>query len=224
MVAQTGEIGSMSTAREEILRRINSVKHGAADEPVPRNYNQTGALDTAGRMELFCDRLRDYGSIVHHAGSSRIAAVIGEILSERGKRGLLISPGLPEAWLPGGFTFARDHSLSYPEIDSSEGILTGCAVAIALTGTIVLCHSEQEGRRALTLIPDYHLCVVFENQVVETVSEGISAMGAFACSPITTISGPSATSDIEMTRIKGVHGPRMLEVILVSATEEEVRR
>ncbi|HXE15080.1 MAG TPA: LUD domain-containing protein [Bryobacteraceae bacterium] len=214
----------MSTAREEILRRINSVKHSVTDEPVPRNYNRTGVLDAAERIELFCDRLHDYGSTVHHAGPSRIPAVIGEILSERGKRGLLVSPGLPEAWLPDGFAFARDHSLSYPEIDSSEGVLTGCAVAIALTGTIVLRHSEQEGRRALTLIPDYHLCVVFEDQVVETVSEGINAMGSFASSPITTISGPSATSDIEMTRIKGVHGPRTLEVILVSAADEEVRR
>jgi L-lactate dehydrogenase complex protein LldG len=223
VVAQAGEIGSMSTAREEILRRISSAKHGATDEPVPRNYIRTGALDTAGRIELFCDRLRDYGSTMHRAAPSLIPALIGEILSGHGKRGLLISPGLPEAWLPAGFIFARDHSLIYQEIDSSEGVLTGCAVAIALTGTIVLRHSEQEGRRALTLIPDYHLCVVFEDQVVETVSEGISAMASFASSPITTISGPSATSDIEMTRIKGVHGPRTLEVILVSSVEEATR-
>lgn len=218
MVAKTGEIGGMSTAREEILRRVNGVRHTAAEQPVPRNYHRGGMLGTAGRIELFCDRLRDYGSIVHHAGPSRIPDVIGEILSACGKRGLLIPPGLPEAWLPPGFVFTRDHSLSYSEIDLSEGVLTGCASAIALTGTIVLRHSGDEGRRALTLIPDYHLCVVFEDQVVETVAEGIQAMASFAASPITTISGPSATSDIEMTRIKGVHGPRTLEVILVSGS------
>ena len=84
-----------------------------------------------------------------------------------------------------------------------------------MTGTIVLRHSPDEGRRALTLIPDYHLCVVFANQVLETVSQGIREMANFGSAPLTTISGPSATSDIEMTRIKGVHGPRTLDVILV---------
>jgi L-lactate dehydrogenase complex protein LldG len=206
----------MSNARDEILRRVSSSRNARTDFPVARNYNRTGILDASGRVQLFCDRLRDYGSTVHPSGRSGIPAVIGEILSTRGKQGLLIPPGLPEAWLPAEFTFTRDRSLSYSEIDSSEGVLTGCATAIALTGTIVLRHSDQEGRRALTLIPDFHLCVVFESQIVETVSEGILAMAAFAASPITTISGPSATSDIEMTRIKGVHGPRTLEVILVS--------
>ena len=206
----------MNTAREEILRRVSSMKGAATEQPVPRSYSRAGTLNAAGRIELFCDRLRDYGAAIRHTEPSRIPAVIREILSERSKRGLLIPPGLPDIWLPAGFVFTRDHSLSYSEIDSNEGVLTGCATAIALTGTIVLRHSGDEGRRALTLIPDYHLCVVFEDQVVETVSEGINAMASFASSPITTISGPSATSDIEMTRIKGVHGPRTLEVILVS--------
>jgi L-lactate dehydrogenase complex protein LldG len=125
--------------------------------------------------------------------------------------------GIPNDWLPHGFLFQRDTGLNYQEIDKSEGVLTGCAVAIALTGTIVLRHSESEGRRALTLVPDYHLCVVHEQQIVETVPEGIAQMSAYAPAPITTISGPSATSDIEMTRIKGVHGPRTLEVILVAS-------
>jgi L-lactate dehydrogenase complex protein LldG len=221
VVAQTGEIASMSSAREEILRRVSGVKDAAAEQPIPRSYSRTGTLDAAGRIELFCDRLRDYGAAVHHTGPSRIPAVIGEILSDHAKQGLLVPRGLPDTWLPAGFTFRRDDALSYSEIDSSEGVLTGCAAAIALTGTIVLCHSENEGRRALTLIPDYHLCVVFEDQIVETVAEGISVMTSFASSPITTISGPSATSDIEMTRIKGVHGPRTLEVILVSRVPEE---
>jgi L-lactate dehydrogenase complex protein LldG len=101
-------------------------------------------------------------------------------------------------------------------VDASEGVLTDCALAIATTGTIVLRHSAGEARRALSLIPDYHLCVVQASQVVETVPEGIQQMKAFANIPITTIAGPSATADIEMIRVKGVHGPRMLDVILVA--------
>jgi L-lactate dehydrogenase complex protein LldG len=223
VVAQTGEIASMSNAREEILRRVSGVKNAAAEQSIPRGYRRAGTLNAAGRVELFCDRLRDYGAEVHHTGPSRIPAVIGEILSGRANRGLLVPRGVPDTWLPAGFSFRRDDALSYSEIDSSEGVLTGCAAAIALTGTILLRHSESDGRRALTLIPDYHLCVVFEDQIVETVAEGISAMTSFASSPITTISGPSATSDIEMTRIKGVHGPRTLEVILVSRIPGEER-
>jgi L-lactate dehydrogenase complex protein LldG len=108
-----------------------------------------------------------------------------------------------------------DQNLPYELLDASEGVLTGCAAAIALTGSIILRHTEAEGRRALSLIPDYHLCVVFENQIVETVPEAIDLLSAFPLVPVTTIAGPSATADSEMTRIKGVHGPRTLEVILV---------
>jgi len=118
--------------------------------------------------------------------------------------------------LPDGFTFITDHDTSYAEIDRCDGTITGCALAIALTGTIVLRHTRKEGRRALTLIPDYHLCIVHASQVVETVPEGTRKMLEFAAVPITMISGPSATSDIEMMRIKGVHGPRYLDVILVN--------
>jgi L-lactate dehydrogenase complex protein LldG len=128
---------------------------------------------------------------------------------------LLAPPGIPEHWLPYHIEFTADDNLPYDVLDRSEGVLTGCALAIARTGTIVLRHSSEEGRRALTLIPDYHLCVVYGRQVVETVPEAIREMLDFGTAPITTISGPSATSDIEMTRVKGVHGPRTLDVILV---------
>jgi L-lactate dehydrogenase complex protein LldG len=118
--------------------------------------------------------------------------------------------------LPGEpFEFIPDRGLDFCELDHSEGVLTGCAVAIAMSGTIILKHSPGKGRRALTLIPDYHLCIVKAEQVVETVPEGIRSLGDQTSMPITTISGPSATADIEMTRIKGVHGPRTLDVILV---------
>jgi L-lactate dehydrogenase complex protein LldG len=137
------------------------------------------------------------------------------VLSTHGKQGLLIPGGLPQSWLPAGFAFTPELGLSYAEMDRSEGVLTGCAAAIALTGTIIIRHSAEAGSRALTLIPDYHLCVVHAEQVVHTVPEGFRQLSSFGTAPLTTISGPSATSDIEMTRIKGVHGPRTLEVILV---------
>lgn len=167
------------------------------------------------RLDLFVDRLHDYDAIVYRNNELRIRETIAGVMTQRGKSGLLIPAGLPAEWLPAGFSFVSDSGLSYSDIDASQGVLTGCALAIAMTGTIVLRHSAGEGRRALTLIPDYHLCVVFANQVVETVSQGIREMANFAGVPLTTISGPSATSDIEMTRIKGVHGPRTLDVILI---------
>jgi L-lactate dehydrogenase complex protein LldG len=121
---------------------------------------------------------------VHRAGAHEIAAAIAATLAARGKRGLLIPLGIRTEWLPPGFLFQRDAELSYDEIDRSEGVLTGCAAAIALTGTIVLRHSESEGRRALTLIPDYHLCVVYEQQIVETVPQAIEQMSGYTRSPI----------------------------------------
>ena len=209
----------MSAAKDEVLARIRSALGGRA-APIrssgPREYRVAGVLSFSERIELFIDRLHDYDAVVHRAGRHEIAAAIAGALEARAKRGLLVPLGIRSEWLPPGFLFQRDTELSYDEIDGSEGVLTGCAGAIALTGTIVLRHSESEGRRALTLIPDYHLCVVYEQQVVETVPEAIEQMSAYARSPITTVSGPSATSDIEMTRVKGVHGPRTLEVILVS--------
>ena len=108
-----------------------------------------------------------------------------------------------------------DQDLSYDALDRSEGVLTGCSVAIASTGTIVLRHGAGEGRRALTLVPDYHVCVVFRDQVLQTVPEAMRQLAALRPALVTTISGPSATADIEMTRIRGVHGPRTLDVVLV---------
>lgn len=206
----------MTTAKDEILNRIKTARGPAAPSPIPRHYLRTGTLGPEERIHLFIDRLHDYGAPVHRSPVQDIPQTIANILRSRAKTGLLVPGGLTPAWLPDGFDFIRADTLTYAEIDSSEGVLTGCAVAIALTGSIVLRHTPSDGRRALTLIPDYHLCVVFERQVVETVAEGIARMRGFATDPITTISGPSATSDIEMTRIKGVHGPRTLEVVLVS--------
>ncbi len=211
----------MSTAREEILQRIRSAngpqRTGREHEyqALVRGYRQTGALSLHERLDLFVDRLHDYDAGIYRCAEPRIGETIGDVMAARGKSGLLISADLPHGWLPDAFEFFPDSGLTFAVIDASEGVLTGCALAIAETGTIVLRHSPGEGRRALTLIPDYHLCVVFANQVVETVPQGFHEIANFSDVPLTTISGPSATSDIEMTRVKGVHGPRTLDVILV---------
>ncbi len=119
------------------------------------------------------------------------------------------------ARLPDGFTFVQDENHSYDAMEACDGVLTGCSLAIASTGTLALCHQPGQGRRALTLIPDYHLCVVQASSVVETVPEAMQLLEPCKESPITLISGPSATADIEMTRIQGVHGPRILDVLLL---------
>jgi L-lactate dehydrogenase complex protein LldG len=205
----------MSAARSEILRRIREANSGAAavGEPV-REYRQSGEAT----IEALAEKLRDYNAAVYVCAAQEIPATIRTAMDQRGKPGLLIPGGFPAEWLPGELAFERDRGLSYEAIDRSEGALTGCTVAIASTGTIVLCHSEIEGRRALTLIPDYHLCVVLADQIVASVPEGVRIFERFHRSPATMISGPSATSDIEMIRVKGVHGPRTLDVILVART------
>jgi L-lactate dehydrogenase complex protein LldG len=211
----------VNRAKDEILdrirRAINDVSTSCTSDyaTIAREYQQSGNLDQESRTSLFAERLQDYDAVVYRCPQVHLPAIIAEALAARSKRTMLIPQNLPQEWLPPAFEFVRDNGLSYEAIDQSEGVLTGCAVAIALTGTIVLRHSSGEGRRALTLIPDYHLCVVQADQIVETVPEGIRRVARFSRAPITTISGPSATSDIEMTRIKGVHGPRTLDVILV---------
>ena len=149
------------------------------------------------------------------APKTQVQPTIASALQVLPRRFLLVPRGFPGDWLPEGIDFRVDADLPYSDLNNSEGVLTTCAVAMAETGTIILRHSEQQGRRALTLIPDYHLCVVRAAQVAETAVEGWRLTALFAAEPITTISGPSATSDIEMTRVKGVHGPRTLDIILV---------
>lgn len=211
----------MNGARDEVLQRVRRAVSGAGSEreleyaAIPREYRERGTLDAGERVILLAERLRDYEAGVYRCPEAQIAATVREVMRARSKTELLIAPDVSSTWLPDDFSFRADAGFSYAELDRSQGVLTGCALAIAVTGTIVLRHDVAEGRRALTLIPDYHLCVVFANQAVETVSEGIREMAKFGSAPITTISGPSATADIEMTRVKGVHGPRVLDVILV---------
>jgi L-lactate dehydrogenase complex protein LldG len=181
----------------------------------PREYRRQGVSTREAAVDLLAERLGDYDAHVYRCAGHEIAATVALAMGERGKTTLLRSEGLPAAWLPGSFRFPVVDGMSYEEIDRAEGVITGCVSAIALTGTIVLRHGPQDSRRALTLIPDYHLCVVFAEQVVETVPEGFAMLRGMETLPLTTVSGPSATADIEMTRVKGVHGPRFLDVILV---------
>jgi L-lactate dehydrogenase complex protein LldG len=211
--------GEMSTAKNDILNRIRSA-YGSTPyreteyAAIVRNYHRSNGLDPGQNVELFVDRLHDYGATVYRCVEDDIPFTIAQALFERRKTSALIPRDIPRNWLPDGFQFFRD-TLTYHEIDVSEGVLTDCALAIASTGTLVLRHGPREARRALSLIPDYHLCVVFASQIVGTVPEALSQIRAFDNVPVTTISGPSATSDIEMTRIKGVHGPRTLDIILI---------
>lgn len=219
--------GASISSRDEVLRRIRaaigstSSDAAAIDaewEAVSRSYKRTSSHGRDAILELLEDRLRDYDASVVRAQVGGVGAEIARILTERGKRRLVVPAGLPEALgetLPAGFEFVVDDGFTPLELDGFEGVVTASTVAVAETGTIVLQNVPGQGRRAPTLVPDYHLCVVRAADVVETVSEAIARLQATAALATTFLSGPSATADIEMTRIKGVHGPRFLDVILV---------
>lgn len=186
---------------------------------LPRNYKLTASLEREAILEMLEDRLRDYDATVVRASAGEVSAEIRRILTERGKLRVVIPAGLTEALgesLPDGIEFVVDNGMTSAELDAFGGVVTASTLAIAETGTIVLQNVPGQGRRAPTLIPDYHLCVVRAADVVETVPEAMSRLQATAAVAMTFVSGPSATADIEMTRIKGVHGPRFLDVILTT--------
>lgn len=216
-----------SSARQEILRRIHAAigsSSGTASEiasewkAIPRDYVMAAGAGREQIVELLEDRLRDYDATVVRVKHGEVSAQIAALLTRRSKRRVAIPEGLVEALgeaLPEGFEFALDTCLSAADLDAMEGVVTASTVAIAATGTIVLQMVAGQGRRAPTLVPDYHLCVVRVEDIVETVPEAFARLESTAKLATTMISGPSATADIEMTRIKGVHGPRFLDVILV---------
>jgi L-lactate dehydrogenase complex protein LldG len=181
---------------------------------IPRDYRRTGTLAPADRVRLFEERIRHYNGTPFYS-SGDVKSDIARILSDRDKRVLIIPPGFPSEWLPDGFLFVSDDQLSNGQLASNDGVVTTCTLAIALTGTVVLQSSAQQGRRAATLVPDYHLCVLGRENIVELVPEAIEKLRSVRDRPITFFSGPSATVDIEMTRVRGVHGPRTLDVLIV---------
>lgn len=201
----------MASAREEILARIRAAK-GAAPDPVVRNYQRRRS--TSDVLDLLEERVADYKAIVHRVSAAEIPERIATCLVQRGAKTMAVPADVPPEWLTSGVTWLSDEgSLAVSELDRVDGVLTGCAVAIAETGTIVLDSGPAQGRRMLTLVPDYHLCVVHADQVVVSVPEAIARLGPER--PLTFVSGPSATSDIELDRVEGVHGPRTLEVLVV---------
>ena len=217
-----------ASARAEVLRRIRSALGDvpridesaihAEWEAIPRNYIRSATRSHEAILELLEDRLRDYEATVVRAQFGAVGAQIARMLSDRNLRRLVVPAGLAEAVgepLPAGFEFLTDSDFSSAELDAFDGVVTAATLAIAETGTLVLQNLPGQGRRAPTLVPDYHLCIVRATDVVETVPEAFARLAPTAGLATTFISGPSATADIEMTRIKWVHGPRTLEVILV---------
>jgi L-lactate dehydrogenase complex protein LldG len=211
------------SSREEILRRVRSATGGvstgeAAREgwnAMSRSYKREGRRSQEVLLGFLEDRLRDYDATVCRAERIDVAKSVAGMLSRRGKRRIVVPSGLPAEWLPAGFEFIVDDGLAAAMLDAFDGVMTGSAVAVAETGTVVLQNVAAQGRRAVTLVPDYHLCLVRVEDVVETVPEAMERLRETAELATTFISGPSATADIEMTRIKGVHGPRYLDVLLI---------
>jgi L-lactate dehydrogenase complex protein LldG len=207
----------VSAARDVILGRVRAAA-GTAPE-VGRDYRRTGELDSRARVELLCERIGDYRAEVRRVEPAELAAAIVEALESRGARRVGVPPGLPEAWRPQELEVVEDTGLRPDELAVLDGVVTGCTLAVAETGTLVLSSGPAEGRRALTLVPDLHVCVVHDEDVVEILPEAMRTLAGLVREgrPLTFVSGPSATSDIELSRVEGVHGPRTLVVIVTPA-------
>ena len=233
----------MTNAKDEILARIRgalgsdagsggsvgSAGSTATPTVVPREYRSAGehAPGSDVVLELLVDRLVDYKAEVHRATPAELAPLLARLVPARpaeqpaGRRAVVVPHGLDSTWLSAMDDIdvrsdSRDAPLSAAELDGVDAVITAARVAVAETGTIVLDGEPDQGRRAISLVPDVHVCVVRTDQVVQTVPEAVRLLGAEAGRPLTWISGPSATSDIELERVEGVHGPRTLHVVLVS--------
>lgn len=196
----------MTAARDEILERLRRAlgdAHSATE--ISRAYRRAGTLGAPARVALFAQRVADYRAEVRRLAGAEVATALS------GRFG--VPSGLRDAWRPAGAV--EDDELSLEDLERLDGVMTGCTVAIAETGTVVLAGGPEEGRRALTLVPDLHVCIVEAPQIVETIPEAFERLAPFAGRPLTFISGPSATSDIELRRVEGVHGPRRLVVLIV---------
>ncbi len=205
---------TVNEARAEVLARIRAALGDRPDAaPIARDYRQTGAV--AADPELFAERVDDYRATVHRCGGDEeaVRAAVGAVLAGRCARRVAVPDGFPARWLPEAGTSWVREPVSVAQLDAVDGVLTTCAVAIAETGTIVLDAGAGQGPRAMTLVPDYHLVVVRTGQVVALVPDAVAVLDPRR--PLTWVSGPSATSDIELNRVEGVHGPRTLDVLLV---------
>jgi L-lactate dehydrogenase complex protein LldG len=203
----------MTSARDEILGRVRAAIGRQPSKAITREYRKT----TQDGLDSFLERLAHYDARAIHTTEDDLEATIQTTLAQRQARDIIAPDGVPDSWLTTVNQIKDTPPLDNDALDGSDGVVTTCALAIAQTGTIVLDGGPGMGRRALTLLPDYHLCVVRAEQIVPSVPEAITALDPTR--PLTFISGPSATVDIEMVRVKGVHGPRTLDVILVAARE-----
>jgi L-lactate dehydrogenase complex protein LldG len=209
------------SAREEVLGRVRAALAAAPPErgDVPRRYRRADSQQRAGDdalMERLVDRLLDYKALVHRCAEADLPTALARVLADRGSGSVVVPAGLPAAWteaLEGVEVRRDDPLLDVSRLDRTDSVLTACAVAVADTGTIVLDGGPDQGRRVVTLVPDHHVCVVRRDQVVALVPDAVARLSPDR--PLTWISGPSATSDIELQRVEGVHGPRTLEVVLV---------
>ncbi|PZR52630.1 lactate utilization protein C [Xylanimonas oleitrophica] len=225
----------MSDARTQVLARVRqALGRGTPSEPVPpevpRAYRSAGehAPGSAAVLDQLVDRLEDYRAHVHRVAPGGVADAVAQIVGHATT--VVVPPGLDREWLAGLVTdptSGRSHDavrvvvddpaapLPAEMLDAASAVVTAARVAIAETGTIVLDGGPDQGRRAISLVPDVHLCVLRAGQVVQTVPEAVRALATSPARPLTWVSGPSATSDIELSRVEGVHGPRTLHVLLV---------
>jgi len=235
-----GTMSAVTDGRKKVLERIRAATAGSAARnagatagtpseahtDIPRDYVRRGDMTVSARHERFVERLKEYDAEVAECAPDGLAAAIAAQLAASGRRRFVAPEGLPADWLAPGFEWKIDRNLEIRDVEQADGVVTACFCGVADSGTIVLHHGPTEGRRVITLLPDWHLCVVRASQVVETLPEyfdkcreqgtGNREQKAGTLPRLVTwISGPSATADIEMTRIKGVHGPRFLNVILV---------
>ena len=194
------------SAKADILARVRSALGSMPVPAVTRTYRAAGSIPTDGIVDRFCETVAEYRATVHR--TSDVAATVRAILGE-GQR-----VGVPAGFRDLGLPVVEDHDLSVAELDALDAVVTGSALAIADTGTIVLVSGPASGRRALTLVPDHHVCIVRAEDIVPSVPDAFAVLGHDA--PITLVSGPSATSDIELDRVEGVHGPRRLDVIVAT--------
>ncbi|QPP09939.1 lactate utilization protein C [Streptomyces bathyalis] len=211
------------SSRDVVLGRVRRAladvprDEGPEEAAVPRDYWTSHAERTdAQRLDLLAENLADYRALVHRCTPAQLPARIAELLSARGARSVVAPPGIPADWVPAEVERVADEpSMTPHELDALDSVVTCCAVAIAETGTIVLDAREDQGRRRISLVPDHHICVVrAPEQIVDSVPRALGRLDP--ARPQTWISGPSATSDIELDRVEGVHGPRTLEVIITS--------
>jgi L-lactate dehydrogenase complex protein LldF len=214
------DVAARGEPRAQVLGRIHEAlgPDRAPVADIPRDYRMSDPREAAEIVALFAERAAEYRATIHRLPEVEVPGSVARICSSHGARRLGLPPDFPDGWQPAGVELVEDAGLSPHELDGLDGALTGCAVAIAETGTFVLAGGPGQGRRALTLVPDLHVCVVREEQIVGLVPEAVErlAQAVHEGLPLTFVAGPSATSDIELNRVEGVHGPRTLHVLVIA--------